>query len=123
MKLKNIHESNDDGIDKLSEYITNKYSKELDTFFISESDKYIKLHDIEVKEYYRNMGIGSEILRLIKNYADKVGKYVVLSAGPSKNKKTALDRFYRSNDFKKPGRRRRYDLPQHTHVYRPENIQ
>ncbi len=122
MRLKNIHESNG-GIDKLSEYITNKYFKELDAFFISEGDRYIKLHDIEVKEYYRNMGIGGEILRLIKNYADEVGKYVVLSAGPSKNKKTALDRFYRSNDFKKPGSKRRYDLPQHTHVYRPENIQ
>ena len=65
----------------------------------SESDNKIELHKIEVPGDQRNRGIGTEIIKLLQNYAQSVGKPIVLRPEPERGKKAALSRFYKGLGF------------------------
>lgn len=64
-----------------------------------ESKDRIELRKINVQPDKRNAGVGTDIIRMIKDYAAKVGKPIVLSPEHESGKKGALERFYRKNDF------------------------
>jgi ribosomal protein S18 acetylase RimI-like enzyme len=89
--------------------------------FASERDNAIHLHNIEINKANRGKGIGSQIVAKLQAYAQKKQKPITLEAVPEPGKKGALNRFYKSVGFQKPGRRRDYSLPAgHTHIWRPE---
>jgi len=113
MRLKHILEQ----IDNLQARLTRLY--DLDQLWLTEGPKHIEVHSLRVKPDNQGQGIGAQVIDQIKNYAAKTNKRVILFAEPDKGKKTALDRFYKSHGFKKPGRSRDYSLPKHTHMWRP----
>jgi ribosomal protein S18 acetylase RimI-like enzyme len=89
--------------------------------FASERDNAIHLHNIEINKANRGKGIGSQIVAKLQAYAQKKQKPITLEAESEPGKKGALDRFYKSAGFQKPGRRRDYSLPAgHTHIWRPK---
>lgn len=117
MKLSIISESfTDSPIYKFTVQLRTEFP-ELAILHITEHDDVIRLSDIEVKPEYRGRGIGSAVINRIKKYANSVGKPIVLSAQPHKGKKTALEKFYRNLGFRKPGSKRRFDYPMHTHIW------
>lgn len=117
MRLKTISESFEDSeVYKLTKKLRSEYP-ELSILHITEHDQVIRLSDIEVKPEFRDRGIGSEVIDKIKAYARSVNKPVILSAQPHPGKKTALYRFYKNLGFKKPGSKRRFDYPMHTHIW------
>lgn len=76
-----------------------------------ENDYKIELQQIEVPVEHRNAGIGTEIVRLIQDYAKTVGKPVVLRPEADKGKKGALNRFYKRLGFvDNSGRYKDYSL-------------
>lgn len=80
----------------------------------------IELNSIEIEERNRSGGIGTRVIDEIKRFANRVGKPVVLTANAEPGKRTALNRFYRDNGFVRPGSKKDYSLPRHTHIYYPE---
>lgn len=64
-----------------------------------ETKEKIELMSIEVPEGSRGMGVGTEIIRNIQDYARKVGKPIVLRPEAEKGRKGDLDRFYRGLGF------------------------
>lgn len=106
-------------VDELQRHFEKSLGDKLKILFISEDNKEIHLHQLELNE--KNKGYGSQILDALKNYANKVHKPITLSAQPNNRKKSALQRFYSKHDFKKPGRKRNYTLSAgHTHIYYPQ---
>lgn len=114
-----LESANPGGIASAEAEISRRFSDQLDILHLSEDDRSIKLDHVRVKPEHRGQGVGGQVLRALKEYAQKVGKPIVLTAQPDAGKKTALNRFYRSHGFKKPGRSRDYALPRHTHIWRP----
>jgi ribosomal protein S18 acetylase RimI-like enzyme len=113
MRLKSIFEN----VRELQARLELEYN--LDQLWISEGPKYIRIDNIRVKPEDRNQGIGSEVVDAVKKYAADAGKRVILSAEPDSGKKSALSRFYKRHDFKKPGRNRDFSIPSHTHIWDP----
>lgn len=64
-----------------------------------ETDYKIELCEIRVPKDQRGKGIGSEIIRMIQDYAKKVGKPIVLFPQPERGKKKALEDFYTNLGF------------------------
>jgi len=114
MRLRTICES----IEDLQNRLEREYN--LDQLWITEGPKHVELHNIRVKPGDRNSGVGTKVINAIKEYAASVGKQIVLFAEPDRGKKAALSRFYKRQDFQKPGRNKDYSLPRHTHIWRPE---
>lgn len=114
MKLRSILES----VQDLEARLEREYN--LEYLSISEGPKHVELHNIRVRPSERNHGSGTKVVEAIKDYAASIGKRVILFAEPDRGKKSALSRFYKRNDFKKPGRFKDYSIPQHTHVWHPE---
>ena len=63
--------------------------------------------------------LGLKVVKEIQTYASKLDKRVILTAESDRGKKTALNRFYKNNNFKKPGRKRDYSIPRHSHIWSP----
>lgn len=114
MKLRAISES----VQDLQAQLEQQY--DLEELWITEGPKYVELHNIRVKPGERNSGVGTEVMNAIKKYASSVGKRVILFAEPDRGKKAALSRFYKRQDFKKPGRKKDFSIPRHTHIWHPE---
>lgn len=96
-------------IDSLLAQIESKYP--FVKVFAFENQYKIELQQIEVPEEHRNSGIGSEIVRLIQDYAKTVNKPVVLRPEAGRGKKGALDRFYKRLGFvDNSGRNKDYSL-------------
>lgn len=64
-----------------------------------ESKEKIELQEIKIPLEYRNSGIGTEIIKLLQNYAKTVGKPIVLRPEPERGKKKSLERFYKRLGF------------------------
>lgn len=99
--------------------IKKKHGDKIDSINVTEGDEYIQLMNIRVNKDYRGTGIGKQAIDDIKEYSGKTQKPIVLSIQPDKGKLSALERFYRENGFVRPGKRKDYSLPRHTHVYYP----
>lgn len=61
----------------------------------------IQLHSIKVPKDKRNQGIGSRAIKGLINYAKRNKQTVSLTPQAEKNKKAALERFYKRAGFKK----------------------
>lgn len=114
MKLRILSES----IKDLQNHLKEKY--DLEDLWIIEGPKHIEISSIRVKPENQGKGIGSKVLDEIKKYASDVNKRIILFAEAGRGKKTALNRFYKQNEFKKPGRSKDYSIPQHTHIWNPK---
>ena len=114
MKLKVISEN----VQDLQARLEREY--DLEELWITEGPKHVEIHNIRVKPDNRNSGVGTEVIKAVKDYAANAGKRVILYAEPDRGKKTALSRFYKRQDFKKPGRSKDFSIPRHTHVWHPE---
>lgn len=76
-----------------------------------ESKDRVELQQIKIPHEHRGSGIGTEIIRLLQNYARSVGKPIVLRPEPEKGKKAALKRFYKRLGFvDNSGRNKDYTL-------------
>jgi hypothetical protein len=64
-----------------------------------ESKEKIELVGIEVPEGSRGMGVGTEVIRSLQDYARGVGKPIVLRPEADRGRKGDLDRFYRGLGF------------------------
>jgi len=90
---------------------------ELEELSIHAHRNAIYLSNIRVHKDARDKGIGTKVVERLKEYAQELGLPVLLSAEHDPRKKAPLERFYRRLGFKKPGRRRNYSLPRHTHIW------
>ena len=115
MKLSSIYTTLQDVVND----IQSKYRNQLDDFFATENMKVIEIHNIRVKDEFQNKGIGTDVLNMLKEYSKACNKPIVLTAEADNRKKGRLKEFYKSNDFKKPGRRMNYSYPHHSHIWRP----
>lgn len=98
-----------ENVQAIINWYTNRYPNLI--LRITEYSNKIKLDKIEVPKELRNKGIGSSIIRDIKEYSEETGKPVVLNPEPEKGKKGALERFYKSRGFvDNTGRNKDYDL-------------
>jgi GNAT superfamily N-acetyltransferase len=98
-----------DDIQKLVDFFLEKYPGLV--LRINEYENKIKLDKISVPVALRNQGIGTEIINVLKEYSQRVGKPIVLNPEPEKGKKGALQRFYERNEFvDNAGRKKDYDL-------------
>ena len=59
----------------------------------------IELMGIEVPRESRGMGVGTEAIRRLQDYARSVGKPIVLRPEPERGRKGDLDRFYKNLGF------------------------
>jgi GNAT superfamily N-acetyltransferase len=108
MEFKQFFE-NSNGLDALLQSLFQQYPGiKLDAW---ENDNRIELSTIEVPQKMRGNGIGSNILKSLKDYAQKVNKPIVLRPQADRGKIAALDRFYDRNEFvKNKGRNADYTL-------------
>lgn len=84
-------------INQLLTTIQEKYPfVKIDAF---EAKNRIELQLIEVPDEYKNQGIGSEIIRMLQDYAASVGKPIVLRPEADPGKKKSLERFYKGLGF------------------------
>lgn len=116
MKLSLINEQTE--IETLTQQLQLLYPS-IKILHASENAHEIHLHSIEIQPGERNKGTGAAVLTALKHYAARKHKPIVLTAQAEAGKKGALERFYRNNDFRKPGRARDYRLSRHTHLWRP----
>lgn len=89
-----------------------------------ENEFKIELAMIEVEKDARSSGIGTAVMQKLNQYADMVGKPIVLSPEPQPRKKKALDNFYRRNGYVNNKGRNRDDLLSaafHSTMYRRPN--
>jgi len=115
MKLSSIYKNLQDVMND----IESKYRDKVDVF-VTENGKVIELHSLRVKPEFQNQGIGTDILNILKEYSKACGKPIVLTAEADYRKKGKLKEFYKNRDFVKPGRRRNYSYPQHSHIWYPK---
>lgn len=64
-----------------------------------ETNNRIEVMQIYVPPNERNSGIGSDVFRQIQQYAQAIGKPIVLRPEPEKRQKGKLDRFYKRLGF------------------------
>lgn len=71
----------------------------------------IELSKIKIPKENQNSGVGSDIIKILQDYAREVGKPIVISPESEKGKKEALNRFYKKLGFvKNSGRNMDYTL-------------
>jgi len=71
----------------------------------------IELETVKIPEEKQNSGVGSDIIRMLQDYAKRVGKPIVIRPEADKGKKEALNRFYKKLGFvKNSGRNMDYTL-------------
>lgn len=79
--------------------------------FAHEGKNNIKISSLLVPKEQRGKGIGTDIIKKIKEYAQKVNKTVSLSPGPEKGYKAKLTKFYKDLGFvQNKGRNRDFEL-------------
>jgi len=66
---------------------------------IWQHENYIELARIELPKDMRDQGIGTQIIQKLQDYAKAQNLPLVVSPEADKNKKQALDRFYRNLGF------------------------
>ena len=87
----------------------------------------LRLDTIIVKKEHRNSGIGSKVISDIKDYADKNGKRVTLTAGVKDphvgtTSQSRLDKFYKSHGFvANKGRAKDFSISA-THYYQGKKL-
>jgi len=64
--------------------------------YISENDKQIYLHNLQVPPEKRGQGIGKNIIKLLKDYAKLKNKPLSLEPSPDRGYKKKLEKFYAS---------------------------
>lgn len=69
------------------------------TLSVWETGDHIELAGIYVPKPMQNQGWGAATVKAIQDYANKVGKPVVLRPQPDRGKKAALERFYKRLGF------------------------
>lgn len=79
--------------------ILSKYNEQTDVLFVNERKDSIAIHNIVVKKYLRNSGIGQAILNDIIAYADDKGKTITLTPTSEFGTKERLKRWYKRNGF------------------------
>ena len=70
----------------------------LDLYIWENKDK-IEIAQIRLPKNLQGKGIGSSVIREIQQYAQKIGKVIVLMPAPESRKKKALDNFYKNLGF------------------------
>ena len=79
--------------------------------FAHEGKNNIKITSLLVPKEQRGKGIGTDIIKKIKEYAQKVNKTVSLSPGPEKGYKAKLTKFYIDLGFiQNKGRNKDFEL-------------
>ena len=88
------------------------------------SNDYIELAMIRLPKEMQSQGIGTKVIREIQDYANQVGKPIVISPQPGRGKKKSLESFYRNLGFvRNRGRNMDYQLSSFfgpTSYWRPE---
>lgn len=64
-----------------------------------ESNYRVELQMIEIPKEYRGRGIGTKIIKLLQNYAQSVGKPIVLRPEAERGRKKDLEKFYKGLGF------------------------
>lgn len=113
-----IHESIDYSVDDLENKLKEKYP-ELTKIIIFENKNFIEISSIEVAAKHQNKGIGTKVIEEIKKYSKKVNKPIILLSESKFKKDASLNKFYKNLGFKKPGGKKDFSLPRHTHIYHP----
>jgi len=67
--------------------------------YISENDKQIYLHNLQVPPEKRGQGIGKNIIKLLKDYAKLKNKPLSLEPSPDRGYKKKLEKFYKDLGF------------------------
>lgn len=96
MKFKQWHESSD-GLESLLDELRKEYNPI--SILAWEDKNKIEVAKIVVPPDKRNQGIGTAVMKRLQEYAQSVGKPIVLRPEPEKGKKKALDRFYSGLGF------------------------
>jgi len=96
-----------------------KFEKDLEAEFpqLERLDLYIKsngslfIGNIYIKPEFRRQGFGSQVIKRIKQFADKYNLIITLSPEPERGYKKKLDQFYKSHGFiPNKGRHKDYRL-------------
>lgn len=61
----------------------------------------ISINSIRVKKEYHGQGVGSQVIKEIKEFAKKINLPITLTPEADIGKKEALKNFYKNNGFKK----------------------
>ena len=88
---------NTDQLQQLVQSIKQQYP-EID-LSVWENSYSIELSTIKVPRLLQGQGIGTAAIKAIKDYAQQVGKPIVLRPQPDRGKKAALSRFYKRQGF------------------------
>ena len=95
------------------------------SLFAFEDNNKVYINEIRLPKEMQNQGIGSLVIRKIQEYAQKVGKPVVLHPQPDPRKKKKLYDFYKDLDFvHNKGRNRDYRISEpfaNTMYWRPKS--
>ncbi len=67
--------------------------------YVFETSHKVEISVIELPKDMRNQGVGSIVMKAIQEYAQSVGKPIVLSPDAERGKKAALERFYKNHGF------------------------
>jgi len=90
-----------------------------------ENKNKIKLDKIEVPKDMRNQGIGSEIIKIIQDFAQKRKKPLVVAPEAERGHKKNLDNFYKGHGFiNNKGRNKDYSISEPfgaTMYWRPQD--
>jgi GNAT superfamily N-acetyltransferase len=79
--------------------------------FAHEGKNNIKITSLLVPKEQRRKGIGTDIIKKIKEYAQKVNKTISLSPAPEKGYKAKLTKFYKDLGFvQNKGRNKDFEL-------------
>jgi GNAT superfamily N-acetyltransferase len=125
MKIFKISELNDQTeLESIIDGFTSKY-KGLD-LWVFENDMKIFINEIRIPVEMRRQGIGKEIISVLKDFASKRGKPLVLSPQAEKGYKKKLDDWYKSQGFvENKGRNKDYRISDpfsRTMYWKNENI-
>lgn len=78
------------------------------------------VNQLWIPPHLRGQGIGTRIMKGLKNRADRAGYKIALTQDPDKGKKAALARFYKSHGFVANRGRKRDFSTRHTHIRYPK---
>lgn len=90
--------------------------------FAHEGNNNIKISSLLVPKEQRGKGIGTDIIKKIKEYAQKVNKTVTLSPVPEKGYKAKLTTFYKDLGFVQNKGRNRDSRISPTMYWKPETF-
>jgi GNAT superfamily N-acetyltransferase len=98
-------------VNRFERQLKRKFPQLEDLHFYIKSNGSLFIGSIIVYKNMRGQGIGSKVLNLIKDFADKNNLIISLSPEADSGKKSKLDRFYKNAGFiDNKGRNKDYQL-------------